>query len=184
MLTCLLILSISLSVVALLYARREYRKRGRLGPVGLPLLCAMVLVPNLLLEYATRYEWPVTPLDYLGVVIGVVGIALCLASITRFRSMAKVFCLDAGELTLGGPYRWSRNPQYLGYFAFLVGFALNDWSWWCLAALAVVAVSLHLLVQVEEEHLSRVFGAPYAEFCRRVPRYFGWRLRAQSKVPG
>jgi len=81
-------------------------------------------------------------------------------------------------LTVTGPYRWSRNPQYVGWFLFLLGFALNDWSLWCLAALLVVAISLHLLVLVEEEHLRRVFGEPYVEFCRRIPRYVGWgRLR-------
>jgi len=37
--------------------------------------------------------------------------------------------------------------------------------------LVVVAASLHVLVLVEEEHLRRVFGDRYAEFCRRVRRY-------------
>jgi protein-S-isoprenylcysteine O-methyltransferase Ste14 len=43
-----------------------------------------------------------------------------------------------------------------------------------LAALLIVGASLHLLVLIEEEHLRRVFGEPYIEFCRRVPRYFPW----------
>jgi len=58
---------------------------------------------------------------------------------------------------------------------FFLGFALNDWSLWCLAALLVIAISLHLLVLVEEEHLRRVFGEQYVEFCRKIPRYAGWR---------
>ncbi len=131
----------------------------------------MLFVPNLVLEYATTYQFPTTVLDMIGAVIGLAGITLCLASITAFRSASKVFCLDAGELTATGPYRWSRNPQYLGWILFLLGFALNDWSLWCLAALSMVAVSLHLLVLIEEEHLLRVFGEPYRQFCRRVPRY-------------
>ena len=57
---------------------------------------------------------------------------------------------------------------------FLLGFALNDWSLWCLAALLVVAISLHLLVLIEEEHLRRVFGEKYVEFCSKTPRYIGW----------
>jgi protein-S-isoprenylcysteine O-methyltransferase Ste14 len=63
-----------------------------------------------------------------------------------------------GELTKSGIYRCSWNPQYVGSFLFLLGFALTDWSLWCPAALLVVAVNLHLLVLVEEEHLRRVFG--------------------------
>jgi len=173
-----LALTVPVTAVALIYARWEYRKLGKLSLLGLFLLCAIIFVPNLVLEYATRYEMPSTPLDYFGVLIGAIGLALCLVSITFFRSVLKVLCVDAGRLTVTGPYRWSRNPQYVGWFLFLLGFALNDWSLWCLAALLVVAISLHLLVLVEEEHLRRVFGEQYVEFSRRIPRYAGWgRLR-------
>jgi protein-S-isoprenylcysteine O-methyltransferase Ste14 len=174
----LLILTVPVTAIALLYARWEYRKCGKLTLLGLFLICAMLFVPNLILEYATRYEIPKTPLDYFGVFLGFVGIVLCLSGITAFRSLPKVFCIDAGKLSTAGPYRWSRNPQYVGSFLFLLGFALNDWSLWCLAALLVVVINLHLLVLVEEEHLRRVFGDKYAEFHRAIPRYAGWgRLR-------
>jgi protein-S-isoprenylcysteine O-methyltransferase Ste14 len=174
MLICSLALTVPVTIVALLYARWDYRKRGKLTVLGLALLCAMLLVPNLLLEYATSYEMPSTPLDFVGVLVGGVGMALCLISIVAFRSVRKTLCVDAGKLTTGGTYRWSRNPQYVGYFLFLLGVSLNDWSLWCLAALVIVTISLHLLVLVEEEHLRRVFGEQYAEFCRTVPRYAGW----------
>ena len=173
MLAFLLALTIPVTTVALLYARWEYRKRGKLTLLGLALLCAMLFVPNLILEYATTYELPSTLLDYVGVVVGGFGIALCLISVVAFRSMRKAMCIDPGKLTTAGPYRWSRNPQYVGWFLFLLGFALNDWSLWCLAALIAIAISLHLLVLVEEEHLIRTFGEQYVEFCRRVPRYAG-----------
>ena len=169
----LLILTVPVTTLALLYARWEYKKRGRLSVFGLVLVCAMLFVPNLILEYATTYEMPSTLLDYLGVLIGTAGLLLCLVSMTVFHSLPKVLCMDAGRLTTAGPYRWSRNPQYVGWFLFLLGFALNDWSLWCLAALLAVAISLHLLVLVEEEHLLRTFGKPYADFCRKVPRYGG-----------
>ena len=171
MLGYLLILSIPVTTAALLLARVEYRRRGRLTPLGLSLVCLMLFVPNLMLEYATSYEMPATPLDYFGVVLGIGGLALCAASIINFNSVPKVFCLDAGQLTVTGLYRWSRNPQYVGAFLFLLGFALNDWSLWCLAALLVVATNFHLLILVEEEHLRRTFGEPYADFCSKVPRY-------------
>ncbi len=174
MLPILLALTVPVTGLALLYARWEYRKRSRLSLWGLLLLCAMLFVPNLVLEYATRYELPSTPMDYFGVLVGIAGITLCLISVSFFRSVPKVLCLDTGKLTTSGPYAWSRNPQYVGWFLFLLGFALTDWSLWCLGALIVIGVSLHLLVLVEEEHLRRLFGQPYVEFCRKVPRYAGW----------
>jgi len=173
MLKLFLLLTGPVSAVALLYARWEYRDRGKLSPLGTVLLCLMLLVPNIVLDYAMRYEMPSTFLDYLGVVIAAFGLALCVLAMVRFKSVAQVFCNDTGYLATAGPYRWGRNPQYVGWVLFLLGFSLNDWSYWCLAALLVVAVSLHLLVLIEEEHLVRVFGRPYTEYCRAVPRYFG-----------
>jgi protein-S-isoprenylcysteine O-methyltransferase Ste14 len=138
----------------------------------------MLFMPNLMLEYATSYRMPSTPLDYIGVVIGALGIVLCLAAMIPFGSVLKILCGDTGKLTVSGLYRWSRNPQYVGWFLFLLGFALNDWSLWCLAALSVVGISLHFLVLVEEEHLLRVFGDQYADFYCNTPRYLG-RARLQ-----
>ena len=168
-----LLLAMAITPVALLFARFEYRRRGNLSALGLLLLVAMFLASNLILEYATSYEMPSTPLDYVGVLVGTVGLLLCLLSIVIFRSPLKVLCLDPGTLAVTGPYRWSRNPQYVGWFMFLLGFALNDWSWWCLVALTIVATYLHLLILIEEEHLNRVFGEQYARYCRIVSRYFG-----------
>lgn len=165
-------MSVPVAVIALLVARMQYRKHGKLTALGILLLSAMLLMPNLVFEYATRYRMPDSLMDYSGVIIAVFGLILISLGTTAFRSVVKIFCLDAGELTVSGVYRWSRNPQYVGWLLFLLGFTLNDWSLWCLAGLMVVAVSLHLLVLIEEEHLRRVFGQQYVEFCRKVPRYF------------
>ena len=172
MLPRLLALALLITPVALLFARFEYRKRGNLSVFGLLLLLAMIFVPNLMLDYAIEYEWPSTLLDYVGVLTGVAGTVLCGLAIFAFRSPLKVLCLDAGALSLQGPYRWSRNPQYIGFFMFLAGFALNDWSSWCFVILAIIASYMHLLILVEEEHLTRTFGEQYARYCRTVPRYF------------
>lgn len=172
-LTCLLELTLPVAIVALLYARWEYRSRGRLSLLGLFGLCAMLFVPNLVLHCASDYQAPSKPLEYIGLFIAALGLGFCLLGIVHFRSVAKVFCLDAGRLTQSGPYRWSRNPQYLGWILFLLGIAFYDWSYWSLAVFLLVAISLHFLVLVEEEHLRRVFGESYVEFCRRVPRYLG-----------
>ncbi len=171
MLSLLLVLTVPVSVIALLYARWEYSTRGKLSLVGLLLLCTMLFVPNLVLHYAFDYRMPTTPLDYVGAAVAGAGLLLCVAAMVCFWSIPKVLCVRTGKLTLTGPYRWSRNPQYVGWILFVLGFALNDWSPWCFGALLVVAISLHFLVLIEEDHLLRTFGEPYAELLRTVPRY-------------
>lgn len=184
MLVYLLILAIAVAVTALLYARWEYRRRGKLTLIGLLLLCIMLFIPNLMVHFTMAYGLPSTPLDFFGVVLSLAGLVLCLVGITHFRSIPKMLCMDTGELTISGPYRWSRNPQYVGWLLFLLGFTLNDWSPWCLAALMVVAISLHFLVLIEEEHLYRVFGERYASFRRKTPRYAGWGGPGPSRKTG
>lgn len=181
LLTRLLVLSIPVTAIALFYARWEYERRGRLSLMGLFLLCVMIFIPNLMLEYATSYELPSTALDYFGVILCLFGLTICIAGMASFKSLPKVFCVRTGWLSESGIYRWSRNPQYLGWFLFLLGFALNDWSQWCLAVLLLSATSLHLLVLVEEQHLRRQFGDAYLGYCARVPRYFRF-LRGSEYV--
>jgi len=55
MLVYLLALTVPVTTMALLYARWKYRKRGKLTVLGLALLYAMLFIPNLILEYATKY---------------------------------------------------------------------------------------------------------------------------------
>lgn len=70
MLIYFLLLALAITPVALLFARFEYRRHGKLSTLGLLLLVAMFLASNLILEYATTYEMPSTLLDYVGVLVG------------------------------------------------------------------------------------------------------------------
>jgi protein-S-isoprenylcysteine O-methyltransferase Ste14 len=90
-----------------------------------------------------------------------------------FRSAKKVLGRDPGTLTVSGPYGWSRNPQYVGWLLFLLGFAVVGWTWRCWIALAMLVAALHVLVRTEEEHLEHVFGPSYRSYRARVPRWLG-----------
>ena len=112
-------------------------------------------------------------IEYPGYFVGLAGLVLMFVDIFAFRPLAKDFCLDAGALTNAGPYRWSRNPQYVGFYLFLLGFALLDGSRWRLGVLMVQAVNLHLPVLLEEEHLRRVSGESCAELLPRDTSQLG-----------
>ena len=79
------------------------------------------------------------------------------------------------EIVTGGPYRYSRNPQYVGAIASVLGYAVI-----CNSSLALVAALLasgwFVLVPFAEESWCREhLGAAYEEYFGKVPRYLAFR---------
>jgi protein-S-isoprenylcysteine O-methyltransferase Ste14 len=78
----------------------------------------------------------------------------------------------ATALMREGPYRWSRNPQYVAFVAMYVGAALVTNTVWPLLLLApVLAVVITAVIRREERYLQRTFGPAYEEYCRDVGRW-------------
>jgi protein-S-isoprenylcysteine O-methyltransferase Ste14 len=78
-----------------------------------------------------------------------------------------------GPLVRGGPYRYSRNPQYVGACAYLGGLALLSGSGVALVA-CLGGMLWYLLAPFAEEPALRArFGREYEEYCRDVPRFLG-----------
>lgn len=75
------------------------------------------------------------------------------------------------RLVTEGPYRYARNPIYLGHLIFMLGLAVTFWSWFALALFAVTAVWFHRRVLADEVHLRTLFGAEYVEYQARVKRW-------------
>jgi protein-S-isoprenylcysteine O-methyltransferase Ste14 len=70
-----------------------------------------------------------------------------------------------------GPYRWVRNPMYLGHLIFFAGIALTLGSWIALGVLVFHAFWFHRRVREDEERLAQLFGESYRDYCRRVKRW-------------
>ena len=75
------------------------------------------------------------------------------------------------RLVVGGPYRFCRNPMYLGHLVFLAGLALALCSWLGGAVFAFHAVWFDRRVREDEARLEGLFGAPYREYLARVKRW-------------
>lgn len=165
---------------AVVKLRRDYKLHGRLTWIGFALLTVWFFVPHLAVDFAVRPTRPWGLGQYIGLATSLLGLAVLLAAILSFRSAKKVFARDAGTLTRSGLYRRSRNPQYVGWFLFVLGFAVMGWTWRCWIALAMLVFALQVLVRVEEEHLSRVFGEAYRRFRAEVPRWIGRARRGSG----
>jgi protein-S-isoprenylcysteine O-methyltransferase Ste14 len=75
------------------------------------------------------------------------------------------------RLVDAGPYRWVRNPMYLGHLIFFAGLALLLRSWLGAALFAFHALWFHRRVRDDEARLAALFGEPYRQYCMRVKRW-------------
>jgi protein-S-isoprenylcysteine O-methyltransferase Ste14 len=75
------------------------------------------------------------------------------------------------RLATGGPYRYCRNPMYLGHLIFLAGLALALQSWPAAAVLAIHVVWFDRRVREDEARLAALFGEPYRAYAARVKRW-------------
>ena len=122
------------------------------------------------------------PLDLgLAALLGAVGWILVAAGMTLFvaglmtfaRARTGIMLQQAATAVVeAGPYRWSRNPQYVAFVAIYIGASLIANSVWPLLLLPVVIVALHSLVIAREEgYMQRTFPREYQEYCQRVRRW-------------
>lgn len=78
----------------------------------------------------------------------------------------------AARLVTWGPYRYGRNPMYVGLGIAYVGGTLLLNMVWPLLLLPLVYVALTaLVVRREERHLAARFGDEYADYCARTRRW-------------
>jgi len=71
-----------------------------------------------------------------------------------------------------GPYSIARNPLYVFSFLGVVGFGLAVENPWLAAVIGVwFAACYPITVAHEEKRLASIFGAAYAEYCARTPRW-------------
>lgn len=110
-----------------------------------------------------------------GVGLIVAGAALGIAGVWVFRK-SKTTVLPATRPTTtivaAGPYRFTRNPMYLGMaFAYLGITLLLNTVWALLLFPIVIWIVTRYVIQREERYLAAKFGDAYAEYRRRVRRW-------------
>ena len=80
----------------------------------------------------------------------------------------------ATRLVTSGPFRWSRNPIYLGNTVMLAGAALAFGNAWLIGCACVAALLVRrLAITPEEKHLNACFGEEWSSYRRKTGRWFG-----------
>lgn len=103
------------------------------------------------------------------------GLGLILLGV-GMRIWSLGYLLKKAELATAGPYGRTRNPLYVGTWLIGCGLALNT-AWPFNAGLFVLFNVLFYFIYraqigIEEEMLQSIYGEPYSEYCRNVPRFF------------
>lgn len=117
--------------------------------------------------FAAAYIWlahPTRPSIVAGSCVAVVGLVL--------RALASGHVRKNEQLTVSGPYAYTRNPLYLGSFVIAAGFAIAARSWWVALIAAVMFFAIYIpVMRAEEQFLRRQFPE-FDDYSRRVPRLF------------
>lgn len=116
-------------------------------------------------------------LPWVSVTLVLAGIAIGAAGLLEFRrAETTVDPLDPGKastLVVGGVYRMTRNPMYLGLLFILLGWSLYLGSWVALLGLPLFVIYItRFQIRPEERVMTQIFGEAYIDYCARVRRWF------------
>ncbi|MBC8504972.1 MAG: isoprenylcysteine carboxylmethyltransferase family protein [Anaerolineales bacterium] len=160
------------------YVRYEYLKLGQLTFLGASL---QVIAYGLLMVLTGLSVWgslwpswdEYIPDNWAGGLLTILGLVVCALGIWDFSSMQRLIGQRSDYLVIKGVYRYSRNPQYLGLGLLILGFVVSHWSSTAWLAFVCSLLLVGVTIWIEEQHLGKLFGEAYREYCRRVPRIIG-----------
>jgi protein-S-isoprenylcysteine O-methyltransferase Ste14 len=141
-----------------------------------PLAWALAVIAGLVLDWLAPLpflpeDWPA---GLLGAVVFVLALALAIWAIdTMTRAGTNVPTnRPTTAIVESGPYRFTRNPIYLGMFGGLIGLGIAFDNPWLLLLMALFALVIRYgVVAREEAYLERMFGDAYRGYRRRVRRW-------------
>jgi len=131
-------------------------------------------------RWAARWRVP------LGFLLAIAYVVFCRPTVTLLiaggavaaaglavRAYAAGHLVKNQNLSMTGPYVFTRNPLYLGSSLMGAGFALAGGSLpLALACAALFAAVYWPVIRREEDFLRREYGELYASYARRVPLFF------------
>ena len=140
-----------------------------------PVLVSMLVLAAFFLNklFPLPFAFP-QALVWLGYGIALIGLGLTISAASGF--MRARTTLDphgsVSNIVTSGPYRFSRNPIYLGFLCLLIGFPFIFRNYWGLVLSPVLIVLMNtLVIQHEEAYLEKKFGEVYTDYKSRVRRW-------------
>lgn len=140
-----------------------------------PVIAAAYLIAALVLQLVVPgTKLLPAPWHWAGLAVGGAGLALMSWAFLLFQRHDTVIdpVGTPTALVTNGPYRFTRNPMYLGIALALLGVALfAGTAIVLLAPLAFVVTINARFIPRKEANLERAFGAECSDYKRRVRRW-------------
>ena len=136
--------------------------------VGAAMWAVSLVTPRLPIDLAPRI--------FVGVAIGILGLAAALAGVVEFRrahtTVDPTNPSKSSTVVTSGIYRLTRNPMYLGFLLVVVGWAAYLSSpWTFIGPIAFVVYMNRFQIEPEERMLAARFGASFEQYLRSVRRW-------------
>jgi len=142
------------------FARIIYKWRVRIGLIG--------TIPVVILSKSNLYS------ILGGILLTVIGLLI--------RTWACGHIHKEKELTVSGPYRYTRNPLYLGNLIIGISIVVGSLSWWGFAIFAVYFFLFYpIVINIEKKRMKKFFPRKYEEFQKNVPLFFPSLKPCQSE---
>ena len=151
------------------------------------------------------YKWRVRA-GFIGLILAVilsrptlilimVGVIICLLGL-GLRTWACGHLKKEKELTISGPYQFTRNPLYLANFIIGLSVVLASYSWWIAGIFAVYFLLFYpVALKKEIEKMKALFPEEYDKYKDKVPLFwpsfrpylslhgqrFSWQLYAKNR---
>ena len=119
---------------------------------------------------------------FVGGLLFVLGLGIDLwgtITLTAQQSLGK-----KGKIITEGPYRYTRNPQYVGFIILYIGLIIIASSLLVLITGAFAIFLFFIIPLSEEPWLRQQYGMPYEEYCKIVPRFIGVRTLLDKQTHG
>lgn len=110
----------------------------------------------------------------VGVVLLIGGVAMTFWGLSTFARARTGIMPDrpARQLVVTGPYRYSRNPMFLGFVGIYLGLTILLNMAWPLLLLPLVVATLNVtVVRHEERYMESLFDTAYRDYCQQVRRW-------------
>ncbi len=140
-----------------------------------PPVVTMLVVLSAWLIHAVLGPWqPIVSVSVLGGVLVALGFSCMMWARILFTSRNTTLFVGrpSAQLVCDGPFRWSRNPMYVGVLVFLMGLALWVGTWPFYMAVPSTFLFLNFFHIPREERLLREsFGEQYLTYSKDVRQW-------------